>query len=179
LKYIAKTTENGFIKGKIAFYCSVLKVSRQGFYFYLERLSRPYKYEALVALIQQIISEDECNDTYGSVRIHEALELIRDTKQPDLHVPSQPTVARIMQKNGLNQKKKQGPKGLTKADKDAQKSDNLLKGDFGADEPLKKVVKDITEVPTADGKLYIAIIEDCFNNEVLGLSMDDIISETI
>jgi len=115
-------TETGNIKGKISFYCSVLKVSRQGFYSYLENLSRPYKYKALVALIQQIIAEDECNDTYGSVRIWEALLLIRDTHQPDLHVPSQPTIARIMRENGLNQKKKQGPKGLTKADREAMPS---------------------------------------------------------
>ncbi len=32
---------------------------------------------------------------------------------------------------------------------------------------------DITEIQTADGKLYISIIEDCFDNAVLGLSMAD------
>ena len=150
-----------------------MKVSRQGFYNYLDNLSKPYKYESLVALIRKIIAQDECNDTYGSVRIWEALLLIRDTKQPDLFVPSQPTIARIMRENGLVQKKKRGPHGLTKADKEVQKSDNLIGRDFSAEQPLKKVVKDITEVPTLDGKLYIAVVEDCFNNEILGISMDD------
>jgi putative transposase len=34
-------------------------------------------------------------------------------------------------------------------------------------------VTDITEIQTADGKLYISIIEDCFDNAFLGLSMAD------
>jgi transposase InsO family protein len=42
---------------------------------------------------------------------------------------------------------------------------------FTAERPLEKAVTDITEIQTADGKLYISIIEDCFDNAVLGLSM--------
>lgn len=120
--------------------------------------------------MKEIIAEDECNDTYGSRRMREAL-LFRKT--PGLHVPSQSTVARIMRENGLIQKKKHRPNSLTKADKEAQKSDNLIGRDFTAQEPLKKTVKDITEVKTADGKLYVAVVEDCFNSEILGLSMAD------
>ena len=78
-----------------------------------------------------------------------------------------------MRENGMIHKKKRKPNSLTQADKAAQKSDNLLQQDFEADEPLKKSVIDITEVKTADGKLYVAAAEDCFNNEVLGLAMDD------
>ena len=165
-------TGNGAVRGKIAFYCRVLKVTRQGFYSYLESLSRPYKYEALVALMKGIIAEDECNDTYGAKRMREALLLKQETN-PELPVPSQPTIARVMRQNGLLHKKKRKPNSLTEADKEAQKSDDLLGRDFGADEPEIKCVTDITEVPTADGKLYIAAYEDCFNNEVLGLSMAD------
>ena len=44
---------------------------------------------------------------------------------------------------------------------------------FTAERPLEKAVTDITEIQTADGKLYISIIEDCFDNAVLGLSMAD------
>ena len=165
-------TENGAIHGKIAFYCRVLKVTRQGFYSYLESLSKPYKYEALVALMKEIIAEDECNDTYGSKRMREAL-LLRQETNPDLLVPSQPTIARIMRLNSLLHKAKRKPNGLTEADKEAQKSDNLLNGDFQAEEPQIKCVTDITEIPASDGKVYVAAIEDCFNNEVLGLSMAD------
>ena len=122
--------------------------------------------------MKKIIARDECNDTYGSQRMWEALLLLKE-EDSGLSVPSQPTIARIMRENGLIQKKKRKPNSLTKADKEAQKSDNLLNGDFGAAGPLEKTVTDITELPTADGKLYISAIEDCFNNEILGLSMAD------
>ncbi len=104
--------------------------------------------------------------------MREAL-LLKKEKNPVSSVPSQPTIARIMRQNGLIHKKKRKPNSLTEADKEAQKSDDLLGRNFHADEPETKCVTDITEVPTADGKLYIAAYEDCFNNEVLGLSMAD------
>ena len=63
-------------------------------------------------------------------------------------------------------------KGLTKADKEAQKSDDLLKRDFTAEKPLEKAVTDITEIAGNNGKLYVSAYFDCFNLEVLGLAMD-------
>ena len=122
--------------------------------------------------MKKITGEDEYNDCYGVKRMREAL-LLRQESDPTLQVPSQSTVARIMRENGLIHKKKHKPNSLTKADKEAQKSDDLLRRDFGADEPLTKSVMDITEIKTADGKLYVAAVEDCFSNEVLGLAMDD------
>jgi putative transposase len=38
------------------------------------------------------------------------------------------------------------------------KSDDKIKRDFTAERPLEKAVTDITEIQTADGKLYISII---------------------
>ena len=75
LKFIAKKTEDGAIKGKISFYCKALKVSRQAFYDYLRNKNKPWKYEYLAVLIKNVIKEDECNDTYGRGRMHAALKL--------------------------------------------------------------------------------------------------------
>ncbi len=47
---------------------------------------------------------------------------------------------------------------ITKADKEAMKSDNRIERDFEANEPLINVVTDITEVKTANGKLYVSVI---------------------
>jgi len=167
-------TGNGEITGEITFYCRVLKVSRQGFYRYLESLAKPWKYEALAAEIQKIIEEDECNDAYGYMRMHEAL-LLKKEADPDgfPDVPCERTVYRIMEKMGLIHRPKRKPNGITKADREAMKSDDKLHRDFTAEEPLKKCVTDITELKTADGKLYVSAIEDCFDNAVLGLSMAD------
>lgn len=112
------------------------------------------------------MEEDIYNKTYGKQRMYEKLQL--DYECPYCYN----TVANVMRENGLLQKKNT-PKGLTKADKDAQKSDNLLKQDFGADAPNKKVVTDITEWTAADGKLYVSAIFDCFDNTCLGLQIEN------
>lgn len=62
---------------------------------------------------------------------------------------------------------------LTKADKEAHKSENLLNRDFSADKLNEKWVTDITQLPTADGTLYISGIFDCFDNMAVGPMMDD------
>ena len=82
------------------------------------------------------------------------------------------TVAKVMRENGLLQKANR-PKGLTKADKTAQKSDNLLNRDFSSSAPNQKTVTDITEYVASDGKLYVSGLFDCFDNACLGLSMAD------
>ena len=169
MQFICKKTEDGRIKGKIAFYCHCLGVTRQGFYWYLKHRDDPWKYTEIAEKMREIVDEDECNDTYGYVRMREALAC----KYPDEKLPSERTIYRIMQKTGLIHRPKRKPNGITKADRAAQKSDDLLKRDFKADCPYSKCVTDITEIPAKDGKLYVSAIFDCYDLGVLGLSMAD------
>ena len=123
--------------------------------------------------MKEIIEEDLCNDTYGYVRMKQALELVNLAKKKELKIPSERTIYRIMVSRGIIHKPKRKPNGITKADKEAQKSDDLINRNFVAEEPLKKCVTDITEILAKDGKLYVSAIFDCFDNVVLGLSMAD------
>lgn len=157
------------MKGKISFYCEALKVSRQAFYDYLANKNKPWKYEHLAQLINNILAEDECNDTYGRGRMHAALKL----KYPDEEIPSERTLYRIMERIGADHPMRRKPNGITKEDREARKSDDLLKRDFTAEKPCEKCVTDITELPAKDGKLYISAIFDCFDVSVLGLAMAD------
>ena len=123
------------------------------------------------------MSEHECNGKYGRERMHPALLLKKEAAEARgeefPHVPSEATIYRIMGKIGLVQPIKRKPSGVTKADKEAQKSDNILNRDFKADKPHEKCVGDISEVPCLDGKLYVSLFADCFDNEILGLSIAD------
>lgn len=167
--FLAIKTEDGVIKGKISFYCRMLKVTRQGFYKYLAGKDRPWKYQNLADSMRAIASEDECNDTYGRIRMYQALLL----KQPEgIRIPGERTVYRVMEKIGLSHRPRRKPNGITKADREARKSDDLLKRDFSSKEPLKKCVTDITEIKAKDGKLYVSAIFDCFDAAILGLAMD-------
>ena len=169
MRFIDIKTEGGTIKGKIALYCNTLHVTRQGFYWYLKHRDDPWKYESIAEKIRDIVAEDECNDTYGRCRMYQALKL----KYPDEDIPGERTVYRIMDEIGLSHRPKRKPGGITKADRNARKSDDLLKRDFSAEKPLEKCVTDITEIPAQDGKLYVSAIFDCYDLEVLGLAMSD------
>ena len=64
----------------------MLGVSRQGFYKYLANKDRPWKYQDLADAMKEIASEDEYNDTYGRLRMYQALCL----KQPEgVSIPSE------------------------------------------------------------------------------------------
>ena len=169
MKFIALKTNDGQNTGKIAFYCKLLHVSRQGFYKYLEAQTRPWKYQDLADAMLEILAEDECNDTYGRIRMYQALRL----KQPQgVQIPSERTVYRIMEELGISHTPKRKPNGITRADKETRKSDDLLRRNFDADKPLTKCVTDITEVKAKDGKLYVSAVFDCYDSCVLGLAMD-------
>lgn len=169
MRFIDIKTDGGRAKGKTAFYCNALGVTRQGFYWYLKHRDDPWKYESIAEKIRGIAAEDECNDTYGRCRMYQALKL----KYPDENIPSERTVYRIMSEIGLGHRPRRKPNGITKADRNARKSDDLLKRDFRAEKPLEKCVTDITEIPAQDGKLYVSAIFDCYDLGVLGLAMAD------
>lgn len=67
------------------------------------------------------------------------------------------------------------PNGITKADKEARKSDDLIKRDFTAQKPLEKCITDMTEIKASDGKLYVSAIFDCYELIVLVLAMDTMV----
>jgi transposase InsO family protein len=79
------------------------------------------------------------------------------------------TVKKVMDANGISLASNR-PKGLTKADKEAQKSENLLRRDFTAHAPNQKTVTDIKEWIGKDGKVYSSAVFDCFDNLCLGFT---------
>ena len=61
------------------------------------------KYQDLADAMEEIISEDECNDTYGRILMYQALLL----KQPEgVHIPGERTVYRVMDQIGLSHRPK-------------------------------------------------------------------------
>lgn len=129
--------EDGRKKGKLSFYCRMLKVSRQGFYKYWKNKKRPWKYQPIADAMRAIVEEDPCNDTYGRVRMRQAL-LLRLPKGS--HIPGEGTIRRIMKEMWLIHRPKRRPNGITKAGRGAMRSDDLLKRDFKAGLPLENAL---------------------------------------
>ena len=99
-------------------------------------------------------------------------------KQPEgVHIPSERTVYRVMDPFGLSHRPKRKPNGFTKADREAMKSEDLLKRDFHSDAPLAKCMTDITEIPSSKGKWYVSAIVDFFELSCLGLVRETYITK--
>jgi putative transposase len=82
--------------------------------------NRPWKYQPLADAMIDINSKDECSDTYGRIRMHQALQL----NQPEsVSLPGERMVYGVLEEIGLGPKPKRMPNGITKADKEARKSD--------------------------------------------------------
>ena len=132
MRFIALKTCDGTKKGKQAFYCQMLDVCRQGFYDYLETSKQPWKYQEIAEAMKAIRSEDVCNDTYGRVRMHQALK----QRLPEgTVIPCENTLQKIMDASGIGHSKKHKPNALTKAERNARKSEDLLKRDCSTSAP--------------------------------------------
>ena len=145
--------------------CAVLPVSESGFYKWKRNRGKPEAWQKLLAQMHKILDEDEENKNYGAMRMQIALEQ-RGIKR------SLSTIRRAMARGNLLHEDRRSPDGLTKADKKAMRPQNIIKQDFSAQAPLRKLLTDITQIPCKDGKLYVSPLLDCYNGEIISLAMD-------
>ena len=145
--------------------CRVLKVSEQGYYHFLRRLGPAARDKELLEQIYQCLREEPENANYGLRRIIWWLRFHRDYTGGDRRI------YRICRENHLMIHPKRRPNGITREDRAAQKSENLIKQDFSSAKPNEKMLTDITEVTCADGKLYLAAVLDCFDGSIQGFQM--------
>src|SRR5208337_649709 len=80
-------------------------------------------------------------------------------------------VRRLMRDLGLVPCQVRKPKSLTTQATDIAKIPDRVKRDFTAAAPYLKLISDITEIKTWQGKVYLATVIDCFSKEVIGWAM--------
>src|SRR5215218_4028587 len=73
-----------------------------------------------------------------------------------------------MRRQGLVARRIKRRNGLTRQDKTAPKFPDLLRRDFTGTAPNIRWVGDMTEIPTAGGKLYPATVIDLYSRRLLG-----------
>ena len=148
--------------------CRALGVSEQGDYRALRRPEQGWRDRELLKQIYECLQEDEENGrNYGVRRIIAWLRLHRGYTGGDRRI------YRICREHCLTIRPRRRPNGITRADRQAEKSENLINRDFTAPNPNKKFLTDITEIPCSDGKLYLAAVLDCFDGSIQGFHMDD------
>lgn len=145
--------------------CKVLNVSESGYYRWLKNRDKATRRQLLSAAIKDILNEHPDNSNYGVNRIQIAL------MQAGIEV-SRRTIYRAMKESGLLHRRRR-PHGITKATTEIQDKENIIKRDFSAEAPMKKLLTDITEIQCLDGKLYVSPVMDCFSGEIVALEMRD------
>ncbi|KGH45226.1 integrase [Modestobacter caceresii] len=141
--------------------CALLGVSESWFYKWSSRTPTPT--EQRRAEVDAAVAK-----AFKAVRgLHGSPRLVTDLREAGWTV-SEKTVADSMRRQGLVARVIRRRNGLTRQDKTAAKFPDLLRRDFTASAPNTRWVGDMTEVPTAAGKLYLATVIDLYSRRLLG-----------
>jgi len=155
-----------FIAAKKAVYpvevlCSVLEVSRSGYYAWCKRPPPP-RAVADAQLAAEIAGvHQRSRRTYGSPRVH------ADLRAKGLRV-SRKRVERVMRENGIAALRKRPFRRTTDSNHDNPIAPNLVDRDFEPEAPNTVWATDVTYIPTVEGWLYLAVILDLFSRRVVG-----------
>jgi putative transposase len=145
--------------------CRVLEVSRSGFYAWRSRdaSAADVRREELAAEVKAIHAQVKAR--YGSPRIH--AELVANG-----HACSVNFVARVMHEAGIAAKTRRKFRQTTDSNHSMPVAENVLGREFDPDQPNTRWCADITYIPTREGWLYLAVVEDLFSRRIVGWSMD-------
>ena len=145
--------------------CDLLEVSTSGFYDWRSRQARPAsarerEQQLLVASIT--VEHIASRRTYGSPRLHAEL-------QAQGWRVGENRVARLMALHGIQGRSGRSRRHHTTRQAKVQPDiPDLLERDFSAELPNHTWVSDISQVPTAQGWVYVAVIVDLCSRAVVG-----------
>jgi transposase InsO family protein len=145
--------------------CETLEVSPAGYYAWRRcpRSAGEQRRHFLLVAIRTIHAQFKAR--YGSPRIH--AELV--ARGHDCCVN---TVAKLMRKAGIAAKTARTYRcTTTDSDHDLPVAENLLDRQFDPAAPNESWVADITYIPTREGWLYLAAVEDLYARRVVGWAM--------
>jgi putative transposase len=148
----------------VSLLCSVLGVSRAGYYAWRDRPAPPRvcRDRELTALIREIHAESE--GSYGWPRMHAEL------RRRGVRV-SRKRVARLMRQAGLSGLLVRRRGTTTIRVPGVRPAPDLVRRDFTPAAPNRLWAADLTEIPTWEGTLYLAAVIDCYSRRCVGWAM--------
>ena len=149
--------------------CHTLKVSRSGYYDWLDRPLSANTISNRHIDCKIISMYNQHKGRYGSPRIHKEL-----TESGEF--VSRQRIARRMQTLRLRAIHSRKFKVTTDSNHNKTVAKNLLQQNFTASRPNQKWVTDITYINTDEGWLYLATVLDLYSRAVIGWSMGQRIS---
>ena len=145
--------------------CDVLSVSISGYRAWKRggKLNRKRLTDRQMRMLIRAIDK-ELKHAYGSPRITKEL---RDRGFP----ASKPRVERLMKENGIRARHKRRYKATTDSKHTLPIAKNLLDRNFTPAAPNQVWTADMTYIWTDEGWLYLAVVIDLFNREIVGWSI--------
>ncbi len=142
-----------------------MEVNRSGFYKWLKqgKSATELEDERLIVSVKKIHKKK--HETYGKRRM--ARELSKEGKKVGRR-----RARSLMRKAGVKAKQKRKFKSTTDSKHSLPVAPNLLNQDFVVSGPNQVYVGDITYIKTLEGWLYLAVVIDLFNREVVGWAMN-------
>jgi transposase InsO family protein len=151
----------------IAIQCSVLEVSRSGFYAWRGRepSATERRRESLTETIREI--HIQSRSTFGGPRVYR--ELLKRG-----HAVNQKTVEKYMRDADIRSKTcRKFRVNTTDSNHPHPIAPNIVNRDFEPSQRNATWTADITYIPTQEGWLYLAVVEDLFTRKIVGWSMAD------
>ena len=152
--------------------CAVLKVSRNGYYDWLDRPDSKRCKENRVVLSQIRAVHDRSRQAYG------ALKTWRELRAKGFKW-GRHRVARLRREAGIEARRKRRFRITTQSRAGVVAAKNRLKQRFKAKAVNRVWVGDITFVPTAEGWLYLAVLIDMYSRRVVGWAMSERIDQQL
>jgi len=149
--------------------CSLLSVSRSGYYQSVKRVASKSTADEEAEVLAAIRdAQSRHRGRYGRRRmtpeVSEALGRAVNHKK----------VGRLMREHGLSSRKRRPFRVCTTDSKHPLPiAPNLLDRDFHASAPNQKWLADLTYVPTAEGWLYLALVLDLYSRKIVGWAMSE------
>lgn len=149
----------------VTWMCDALDVSASGYYAWANRAdSKTQQWrDKLVEAIEEIHAD--VKQRYGSPRMTAELNARN-------HDCSENSVAKLMRVHEIRAKTPKRFVRTTDSKHRLPVAANLLDRDFAPEAANQKWCADITYIPTQEGWLYLAVVEDLFSRMIVGWSMD-------
>lgn len=167
--------------------CKIAGVARSKYYRSKQLTKKEYSDCLLLELIELIQTKKHIDFTYGIFRVTATVNDILlnscDTQHKELILNgsnkiNHKRIQRLMASNGLNAKIKRAtmPKDYYIAQKEHErlgKAKNILNRDFfTAENPMERLVTDVTYLPCTDVKfIYLSPLMDLYNQEIISFKI--------
>lgn len=157
---------------RVAAMCTMLEVSRSGYYEWRDRppSARTLENERLLSLIRR--THVASGENYGDRKTWEALRAQGESC-------GRHRVARLRRHSGLIAKRVRRFRQAYASRNSEPPAPNLLDRNFTTRHPNRVWVTDITFVPTRRGWLYVAVMVDLYSRRVVGWSMSKRIDQQL